>query len=303
MLKNTDPVFTISLQRGLADRHRLPIGQVISVLNEVRQMLIETGREIQKERGIDPRPLDFGLELVAEEDGKTFTKGSLRARIAITNNVEVGIEAAERVLDTVYALNAPRKPSARFITATQEPATAKIVNRLDRIAFIHEQSRAQARFQVAVPKALQPLQPEVKTRTTATFGSMAVKRIAAMREPVFTEEDVTLYGRLVELKDKAQIEVQGGKFWGELRRDNGERWRVQFDDEYQTTAAPLFRQQVRISGNAYYFQTRAPKLVATEVVPDEQRDYVGAFDELLGVNKALYKADLATLLDRRYGED
>jgi len=38
-------------------------------------------------------------------------------------------------------------------------------------------------------------------------------------------------------------------------------------------------------------------------MPDEQRDYLVAFDDLFGANKEIYKADLQTLLSRRYGED
>jgi len=213
MAKPSDPTFTITLEKGLADRHRMPIGQVISVLNEVRQMITETGREIQKQRGMDAAPLDFGLEIIAEEDGRAFTKSSFRTRIAITSHVEIGAEAAERVIEAIYTLGAPRKPVTRVITSTEEPMMARIVNRLDRIAFIHERSHSQAKFKVVVPKALKT--SAEKTRTVATFGSVAVKRLAALREPVFNEQNVTLYGRLTELKDKTLIEREGGKFWGE----------------------------------------------------------------------------------------
>ena len=89
-----DPIFTIVLQKGLADRHRLPLDQMINVLTEVRQMLTETGREIQKERGIEQEPMSFGLEIVAGSGRQIFTKGSLRARIAITRNIEIGAAAA-----------------------------------------------------------------------------------------------------------------------------------------------------------------------------------------------------------------
>src|SRR5215469_2851990 len=271
MARQSDPIFTISLEKGLADRHRLPVAQVISVLNEVRQMLIETGREIQKERGRDQKFLDFGLELVADEEGRTFTKGSLKAKIAITANVEVGVEAAERVLNTISVLGAPKKPIARL--AQKEPYRAKIINRLDRIAFVHEQSRTEAKFRVSVPKAFRREEARSKAQITATFGSVAVKRLSALREPVFSEESVSLYGKLTELKDRSQIDDSHGKFWGELRRDNGERWRVEFSDKDQAHAVPLFREQVRITGTAHYFQTKSPKIVADNVELDEQRDY------------------------------
>jgi len=299
--KVSEPVFSVTLDKGLADRHRLPIGQVISVLTEIRQMITETGRAIQKQRGLDSPPLDFGLEVLAEDDGRVFSKGSFRARIAITNHIEIGVEAAERVISLVYDLGSLRKPPMRLISS-EEPLTAKIVNHLDRMAFIHERSHAEAKFKVTIPKAFK-VDASTKARTAATFGSNVVKRLAALREPVFTEDDVTLYGKLTQLKDRTFIERDNRKFWGELRRDNGEVWRIQFEGGDESVAKPLFRQQVRISGDAFYFQTRTPKLIASEVVRDEQRDYLGAFDELVGANKAFYNADLRTILARRYGED
>ena len=117
------------------------------------------------------------------------------------------------------------------------------------------------------------------------------------------EEGVTLYGRLIELKDKTQIEREGGQFWGELRRDNGERWRVQFEGAAESVVVPLFRQQVAVSGSAYYFQTRAPKLIASAVAPDEKRDYLAAFDAMRGIHRAVDGPDFDGLLAARYGED
>jgi len=300
MANNSDPVFTISLEKGLADRRRMPIGQVLSVLNEVRHMLIEAGREIQKERGIECPALDFGLELIADGEGRAFSAGSFRASMAITSDVEVGIEAARRVLDTVYDLG--KKPMGRAHDGARfTPTGARIVNRLDRMTFLQQRSKAQAKFQVHVPRTLKP---DEKMRTKAVFGEPAVKRLVALREPVFSEEGVVLYGKLVELKDRTQLDSSAGKFWGELRRDNGERWRVEFSEEYQAAVVPLFRQQVRIFGTAQYFQTRAPKLVPTEKPqPEDPKDYVAAFDELFGSNRNLYNADFETLLRKRYGED
>lgn len=302
MPKNqSDTIFSISLEKGLADRHRLPIGQVISVLNGVRQMLIDAGRELQKQRGVGySHNLDFGLELVADEHGHAFTKGSLRAKIAITSNVELGIEAAGRVLQTVRELNAPPKKPIKRIGVSQDSVQSGIVNHLDRMAFIHDRSKVQAKFRVIVPRALKP--KDSASKNTVVFGAPAIRRLAALREPVFSEENVTLYGKLVELKDRSQMDDTHGKFWGELRRDNGERWRIQFDDDCEATAVPLFRQQVCVYGTAHYFQTRTPKLIASGVDPDATRDYVAAFDGLFGANKDKYNADLPTLLARRYGE-
>ena len=63
------PVFTIKLQKGLAERQRLPLADVISVLEEVRQMIADVGREIQRDLGIEKPTGDFGLELLAGAQG------------------------------------------------------------------------------------------------------------------------------------------------------------------------------------------------------------------------------------------
>ena len=39
----SDPIFSVKLKHGLADRHRLPLEHVLTVLSEVRQMFIDAG--------------------------------------------------------------------------------------------------------------------------------------------------------------------------------------------------------------------------------------------------------------------
>ena len=294
----TEPIFTVKLEKGLATRSRLPIEQVIAVLDQVRQMINDAGKQILKERGDDANP-NFGLEIIGDEKGKAFTKGSLEASIAITNNVEVGVLAAARVMETVFALGS-RKPVQNMPDA--DAASARIVNRLDRIAFIGEKSKAQARMSLRYPARIYRF-PGTTIRKTAVFGQAAIRNIEKLREPVFEEHGITIYGKLFELSDRTQVEREHAKFWGELRRDNGERWRIQFADEDADTAVPLFRKQVRITGDAYYFQTRSPKLVAATIVQDEERDYLAAFDEIVGSNKRQYGADTGTLLRQRYGDN
>jgi len=288
-----DPVFIISLEKGLADRHQMPIGQVIGVLNEVRQMITETGKDIYKERGGDPAGVDFGLELVADSAGNAFTKGSLRAQIAITSHVEVGILAASRIIDTIFTLSTSDRAPSRV--------EHRIIDRLDKITYLHEKSKTHARFTVAIPKSLQKEFEPI--RHAATFGSDAVRRLDSLREPIFTEYGITVYGKLFQLKDKSVQEDSNGKFWGELQRDNGERWRVQFERRKLKEITSLFTKQVMVTGDVSYFQTRTPKLAANSVEADEERDMVFAFDELFGIHKLSYDADLQTLLGRRYGED
>jgi hypothetical protein len=72
-------------------------------------MIIDAGRELLKERGVEQPTSDFGLELVADESGVTFHKGSLRATVAITRDIEIGVRAAQAVLATVHDLGTTRK--------------------------------------------------------------------------------------------------------------------------------------------------------------------------------------------------
>jgi len=297
--KISEPTFTISLAKGLADRHRMPVTQVMAVIDQVRQMLIETGREIYRERGGEPSNLDFGLEIVANSGGSVFTSGSLNAKIAVTSNIEIGIEAAMRVLDTVRELNKNGDSTGHPAAFIEETTRRQIVSRLDRMTFLQETSKSEARFRVMVPKAYKTALRR-KAPTTAIFGDAAINRLKTFRQPLFVEHGVTLHGKLIELKDKSQVEsVELGKFWGELRRDNGERWRIQFDSKDEEKAVPLFRRQVRVLGTAHYYQSRTPKLTDVEVFPDENRDYVAAFKELFGIHKDLYRSDLKGLLDGR----
>jgi hypothetical protein len=300
MAKQSDPVFTIKLQKGLADRHRLPVGQVVSVLSEMRQMIEDVGRQIQKDKGIDG-PMDFGLELLADSSGAAFRAGSLQARIAITNNIEIGLLAAQRVLDTVYGLNrAQRKPVASA-PQLQDAVQARIVSGLGRIAYVHDRSKAEAKFEVNTPKAFRVA--DNKPRITATFGAVAVQRIRSLREPVFVEGGISLYGKLQVLSDKAQTDEGSGIFWGELSRDNGERWRIQFKDRDEPRVTKLWRKQVIVMGTACYYQVRSPKLIADEIDPDVERDYEAAYQELFGCDRGNNPIAFRTLLSRRYGED
>ena len=101
-----DAIVTVKLQEGLADRKRLPLADVLGVLEEFRQMVAEAGRRIQRERGVPNATGDFGLELVAGEAGNLFKPGSVQAPLAITNNTAIGILAVQEVVRTLNTLEA-----------------------------------------------------------------------------------------------------------------------------------------------------------------------------------------------------
>ena len=95
MARPEDPVFVVNLSQGLANRRRLPLEHVLSILSEVRQMIAETGREVQHAHGHQNPDGDFGLELLAGEGGTAFHGGSVEARIAMTTDRENALLAAE----------------------------------------------------------------------------------------------------------------------------------------------------------------------------------------------------------------
>jgi hypothetical protein len=101
----SSPTFIVKLEKGLADRQRLPLDHVLRVLEEVRQMIIDAGREIQSDIGMEKPSAEFGLELVADPQGILFKAGSVQAEIAITSNAHIGVLAAKRVVDTVGSLS------------------------------------------------------------------------------------------------------------------------------------------------------------------------------------------------------
>lgn len=278
---NEDPVLIVKLQKGLADRQRLPLDHVIRVLEEVRQMVADAGREIQRDMGIDKATAEFGLELLAGADGVVFRKGSIQAQVAITSNVETGVLAATRIVETIDSLGKKKYEPAGDTDRT-------ILRRLNRIARIQETDKTE--MSLALKK------PGRGARTVATFGEAAIATAFSMQAPVFQMEDTTIFGKLYELKDTDTSEEGEKGFWGELRRESGEIWRIQFGQSNEEEVAKLFRKQVQVTGIAKYYRIAAPKLIVKSISVDVERDYEAAFDELLGCDKEIYPADLKQAL-------
>jgi len=283
------PVFTIKLQKGLAERQRLPLADVISVLEEVRQMIADVGREIQRDLGIEKPTGDFGLELLAGPHGILFRPGSIEAQLAITSNIDTGVLAAKRVVSTVDAL-AKKQPNS---VATD--ADRSVVRRLNRINKSRERDKTELHLILQEPGKHEP--------EHATFNADAAATAWSLQAPVFEMEGMTIYGKLFELKD-TDPEDEGTKgFWGELRRETGETWRIQFSADSAERVAGLFRKQVAVTGTGKYYRIAAPKLVATDIGPDQERDYEKAFDELFGCDRNIYGDDFQKALKEMRGEE
>jgi hypothetical protein len=131
---------------------------------------------------------------------------------------------------------------------------------------------------------------------------MAVVR--SLQAPTFTVEDVTVYGKLIELIDRDPSDDQSAKgFWGLLRRENGDEWRLQCDPKDLARISAMFGRQVRVNGTAMYYRVASTKMIVKELELDQDRDFDSAFDELFGSDRALYKADFDTLLRQIRGDE
>jgi hypothetical protein len=283
------PVLTVQLEHGLANRQRLPLGDVLTVLEQVRLMVIDIGREIQRDLGVENPAGDFGLELLAGPEGILFSPGSVQAHIAITSNIDNGVLAAHRVVSTINAL------ANKQATVSSEAERA-VVRRLNRINKVRERDKTELHLVLKKPGAKKP--------DEAIFNAAAAATAWSLQAPVFAVEGLTIYGKLFELRDTDPQEDDGAKgFWGELCRDNSETWRVHFHPTLAEKAGGLFRKQVAITGTGKYYRIAAPKLDATNIVPDQERDYEKAFDELFGSDRHIYGDDFDKALKEMRGDD
>lgn len=280
-----DPIITVRLKKGLAERNRLPLGDVLSVLEELRQMFAVVGRRLQRERGVPNPTGNFGLEVIAENGASIFRKGSVEMPLAMTENVATGILAAEEVLNTLGAL--------QLDEGVPEPSRAfdqEILRRISRIAKVQHRDRTELEVRLQRPGHAEPM--------TVTFGSPGMDSLRALQVPTFQVEGVSLYGKLVQLIDYDPADEQEKGFWGELILGDLERWRVQFKSSDGAIAIPLFRRQVHVIGRAVYYRVASPKIIVDSITPDPERDYEGAFDEIFGSYKKAFNADTATLMKR-----
>ncbi len=273
MRKNIEtPRFTISLSKGLADRHRLPWEHVIRTLQEFGDLLRDVGQQVQRDKGVDNPTGDFGIELLANRGGFVFSKGSLKAVAAITRDTQNGVIAVTRVIHAANMLER-KKPE------TIDPSYAPILRRFARISGLQRQDRTELKIKLQEPG---------KRTKQAIFGETAIATIESLSAAGLTLENITAYGKLRELKDRSREEEGGDTFWGELIAENGEIWRVQFSTAKLNTVLPLFRRQVVITGDATYFKANNPRLIAKSVDLDPERDYEKAFDTL----RQSYRDDL-----------
>jgi hypothetical protein len=287
--RDEDTIVNVKLQKGLADRQRLPLADVLGVLEEFRLMVAEAGRRLQRERGVPNPTGDFGLEIVAGELGNLFKPGSVQAPLAITENVTTGILAVQEVvamLNTLEEDEGVPEPNRQY--------DRSMLRRVSRLARIQKRDRMELEISI--------IRPGVDIPLTATFGTSGMASLSALQTPTLEVQGVSMYGKLIELVDRDESDEDGKGFWGELRRDNGDPWRVQFRSSDIDLVTAMFRKQVVIVGRAVYYNVTRPKIVAETIALDADRDYEAGFDEIFGSSKSAFNADLDTLI-RRNRED
>jgi hypothetical protein len=259
------------------------LDHVTRVLNEIKGLMEEVGRRVQRERGVEDPTGDFGLELVAG-----FKRGSVEANLEITRNEAIGAIVAQQIMQTVTRLGQPRKARTGKLAAGDGDFDPRMVTRLGNIAKVQEIDKTKIVLSLRTGRA---------KAKTAVLDTRAVKAVTALREPNFSVEGLTVYGKLRELRDKYDDDEESKRaFFGELLADDGTVWRVEFKAREVDRAASLFRKQVYVTGQAVYYKAMSPKLIAAEFGADEERDYEAMFDELFGSNPELAGADLSVLL-------
>jgi hypothetical protein len=285
-----DPIITVRLTKGLAERNRLPLGDVLSLLEELRQMFAVAGRRVQRARGMANPTGDFGLEVIAGDGASIFKKGSVEMPIVMTQNITAGLLAAQEVLSTLVALETEAGVPEPTRNLDQD-----LIRRISRIARVQRRDGTELEIRVEHRGSAAPI--------TATFGSSGIETLKALQAPTFQVEGVSLFGKLVQLVDYAPEDDQEKGFWGELILSDGEVWRVQFKATDAQRVKPLFREQVHVTGKAVYYRVKTPKIVAESIVLDPDRDYEAAFDEIFGSYKNVFNADFDTLMRRNNEEE
>lgn len=284
------PEFTITLSKGLANRHRLPWDHVMKVLREFKAMLEDVGRTIQRENGVQNPTGDFGIELLATAKGNVFRRGSIDTTAALTMDVANGLLAVNAIINTANAVEKKKE------IVLGDDKTIRIVRGLTKISEVQRQDRTDFAVKIVGPNT---------PKKAAKITESGVQKLQAADAEVLHVDGLTVYGKLLELRDRSQTDDMGDYIWGELRSDGGDVWRVQFKRKDAADVIPLFTKQVMVYGNAMYFKTRSPRLDANSFKEDARRNYLAAFDEMEGADKEVYgNENLGDLIvESRGGED
>jgi hypothetical protein len=278
--------FTLVFRKGLAERNRLPIEQVIKTLQEFQEMIREVGRQVQRRNGVENADGDFGIELLASPTGLVFRKGSLKANAAATRDLANAKETLTLIYSNVRSYSKP-------VVMQMEPTDALIARRMYKIGELQREAKTELAVVVKTSE---------KRAKTAILTEKAIVNLETVNAPQMRVGGMTLYGRLRQLNDRSKEDDGGKYFWGELHTDAHEKWRLRFVSSDVVRITPMFRGQVVVTGNATYFGAQSPRLDVSTIFPDPQRNYLNAFAELSAAGTALFgDADSSDLLKELYG--
>ena len=266
-------IFSVVFKKGQADKNRLPLGLLLSTLRQIEYLVQEVGRQVQREAGVQKPDGDFGIELVAGRNSLAFRRGSVGTQYILTHDVQHGIQTIGSIIDTTAKLT---KRRANFMGQYDE----QILRRLPRLSELQQKAKTEVHF--ALKQAGQTVR--------AALDRKAQAMLAKLEGPELEVEAITLYGKLRELTDRSmKSDSQEGHFWGELIEDNGNKWRIRFEESGLGRALKLFRKQVKVEGDATYYQTAAPRLVVKDICEDRMPNYLSALKELRKENASFFK--------------
>ena len=263
MPRPTEPaIFTIIFAKGNADRNRLPLSHVLSVLREIDYMIRYIGVTIQRDSGMQNPTGDFGIELLTGSEGIAFLKGSVKAKAVPTKDVGNAIEAMSRVIKTTNLIE-------KKASVSVDEYGAPILRHLAQITRVQEKDNTELRL-------------ELKTRGKAlkksVFSQTGMQAVRQMTASNFQVDGLTVYGKLKALTDRSRVE-EDDDIWGELIEENGHIWRIKFKPSDVEKAKKLFTRQVAAIGNASYFRANTPRLDVEDIQFDAPLDYLKGFDD------------------------
>ena len=219
--------FTLVFRKGLAERNRLPIEQVIKTLQEFQEMIREVGKQVQRRNGVENADGDFGIELLASSTGLVFRKGSLKANAAATRDLTNAQETLTLIYSNVRSFSKP--PSGQL-----ERTDAIIARRMYKIGELQREAKTELAVVVKIRE---------QGTKTASLTERAIANLEAMSAPQMRVGGITLYGRLRQLNDRSKEEDGGKYFWGELHTETHEKWRLRFLSSDVGRILPMFRSQ------------------------------------------------------------
>ncbi len=265
LLAPSSAIFSVVFDKGRATKHRLPLSHVLNTLRELDLLIRELGKKVQRANGVRNPDGDFGIELIANSSGFAFSKGSIESRAVITKDVQNGITTVSRIIGTTNGVESKKD------SVSVDEYGAPVLRRLAKIAPFQAQDKSELRLQLLTPKGA--------VIESSSFGKAGIQTVQRLTASEFEIESLTVYGKLSKLWDQSRTDEEDD-IWGDLIEDNGNKWAMKFKPAALKKVQKLFffTKQVVVTGDAFYFKVKGPRLDVTEIEPDKPRNYVAAFN-------------------------